>query len=124
MVHIDDPSRAVLACLDIVEVFRRLELVGRCGVTTGRNYCGVVGSARRMEYTVLGDTVNLSARLMANAAALAAAAGPPRRRRGGVPVEADEQLPRRQLRAHGHRGLGGQAAGGAGPGPHGEGVQR
>jgi len=67
MVHPDDPSRAVLACLDIIEVFKRLGLVGRCGVTTGRNYCGVVGSAKRMEYTVLGDTVNLAARLMANA---------------------------------------------------------
>jgi class 3 adenylate cyclase len=70
MVHTDDPSRAVLACLDIIEVFRRLGLVGRCGVTTGRNYCGVVGSAKRMEYTVLGDTVNLAARLMANASPL------------------------------------------------------
>lgn len=70
MVHTDDPSRAVLACLDIVEIFRRLGLEGRCGVTTGRNYCGVVGSAKRMEYTVLGDTVNLAARLMANAGSL------------------------------------------------------
>lgn len=70
MVHTDDPARAVLACMDMVEVFRRLSLVGRFGVTTGRNYCGVVGSAKRMEYTVLGDTVNLAARLMANAAPL------------------------------------------------------
>lgn len=70
MVHTDDPSRAVLACLEIVEVFRRLNLVGRCGVTVGRNYCGVVGSPKRMEYTVLGDTVNLAARLMANAGPL------------------------------------------------------
>eukprot|EP00929_Paragymnodinium_shiwhaense_P030351 TRINITY_DN17226_c0_g1_i1.p1 TRINITY_DN17226_c0_g1~~TRINITY_DN17226_c0_g1_i1.p1 ORF type:complete len:1125 (-),score=222.15 TRINITY_DN17226_c0_g1_i1:106-3480(-) len=69
MVHTDDPARAVHACHDIIKVFKRMDLVCRCGVTTGRNYCGVVGSAKRMEYTVLGDTVNLSARLMANAKA-------------------------------------------------------
>jgi len=70
LVHTDDPTRAVLACMDIAKVFNSLDLVGRFGVTTGRNYCGVCGSASRMEYTVLGDTVNLSARLMANAPAL------------------------------------------------------
>jgi len=67
LVHTDDPTRAVLACIDMVKVFKRLELTGRFGVTTGRAYCGVCGSASRMEYTVLGDPVNLSARLMSNA---------------------------------------------------------
>ena len=67
LVHTDDPTRAVLACFDMVKVFKRLKLCGKFGVTTGRSYCGVCGSARRMEYTVLGDCVNLSARLMANA---------------------------------------------------------
>jgi len=67
LVHTDDPTRAVLSCFDMVKVFKRLDLTGRFGVTTGRAYCGVCGSASRMEYTVLGDTVNLSARLMANA---------------------------------------------------------
>ncbi|CAE8606275.1 unnamed protein product [Polarella glacialis] len=69
LVHTDDPTRAVLTCFEIVKIFKRLSLVGRCGVTTGRVYCGVCGSAERMEYTVLGDDVNLSARLMANAPA-------------------------------------------------------
>lgn len=67
LVHTDDPTRAVLACFDMLKVFKRLKLFGKFGVTTGRSYCGVCGSARRMEYTVLGDCVNLSARLMANA---------------------------------------------------------
>jgi len=69
LVHTDDSTRSVLACFDMVKVFRGLNLTGRFGVTTGRAYCGVCGSAQRMEYTVLGDTVNLSARLMANAPA-------------------------------------------------------
>merc|ERR1719201_1258067 len=51
----------------MVHLFSHLGLGARFGVTSGRNYCGVVGSASRMEYTVLGDSVNLSARLMANA---------------------------------------------------------
>ena len=60
--HTDDPTRAVLACFDMVKVFERLHLKGKFGVTTGRSYCGVCGSARRMEYTVLGDCVNLAVR--------------------------------------------------------------
>mmetsp|Transcript_46581 Transcript_46581/g.120581 ORF Transcript_46581/g.120581 Transcript_46581/m.120581 type:complete len:1065 (+) Transcript_46581:85-3279(+) len=67
LVHPDDPTRAVLASMEFAQVFERLGLIGRFGVTTGRSYCGVCGSAKRMEYTVLGDCVNLSARLMANA---------------------------------------------------------
>jgi class 3 adenylate cyclase len=64
LVHTDDPTRAVLACFDMVKVFKRMNLGGRFGVTTGRSYCGVCGSSARMEYTVLGECVNLSARLM------------------------------------------------------------
>lgn len=34
------------------------------GVTSGSTFCGVVGHAHRHEYTVIGRTVNLAARLM------------------------------------------------------------
>jgi class 3 adenylate cyclase len=67
LVHTDDPTRAVLACFDMLKVLKKLSLTGKFGVTTGRTYCGVCGSASRMEYTVLGDCVNLSARLMSRA---------------------------------------------------------
>jgi class 3 adenylate cyclase/ankyrin repeat protein len=67
VVHIDDPARAIAACFDMVSALKSMNLVGRFGVTTGRVFCGIVGSNKRREYTVMGDTVNLSARLMANA---------------------------------------------------------
>eukprot|EP00930_Biecheleria_cincta_P063811 TRINITY_DN4933_c0_g2_i1.p1 TRINITY_DN4933_c0_g2~~TRINITY_DN4933_c0_g2_i1.p1 ORF type:complete len:1042 (-),score=195.94 TRINITY_DN4933_c0_g2_i1:241-3366(-) len=72
LVHPDDPTRAVLATMELVQVFKSLDLIGRFGVTTGRSYCGVCGSAKRMEYTVLGDCVNLAARIMTRAEPLGA----------------------------------------------------
>lgn len=67
LVHTDDPTRAVLSSFDMVKVFNALKCVGRFGVTTGRSYCGVCGSHRRMEYNVLGACVNLASRLMLQA---------------------------------------------------------
>jgi class 3 adenylate cyclase len=40
------------------------------GITTGRAFCGAVGSESRREYAMVGDIVNLSARLMGKAKAL------------------------------------------------------
>ncbi|HEU5109296.1 MAG TPA: AAA family ATPase, partial [Micromonosporaceae bacterium] len=59
--HEDDEERAVRCCLDL------LGLPGgpfRAGLTTAYAYCGEVGSLRRKEYLVMGDAVNLAARLM------------------------------------------------------------
>jgi len=66
LVHTDDPDRAIRCSFQAIQHLRELKLMGRFGVTTGRVFCGVVGSKGRREYTVMGDTVNLSARLMAN----------------------------------------------------------
>lgn len=83
--HEDDPQRAVRAALEmnhaLVEVNRRtceilsaipnLEtdfgvapLKQRIGLNTGFVFAGNVGSAVRHEYSVMGDEVNLTARLM------------------------------------------------------------
>ena len=39
------------------------------GVATGPMVCGNIGSVQQMEYTVIGDTVNLSSRLTGQAKA-------------------------------------------------------
>jgi class 3 adenylate cyclase len=71
--HEDDPHRAVLAGLDIVAgigPFREnvrqrygLDFDVRVGINTGLVVVGSVGSDLRMEYTALGDAINLAARM-------------------------------------------------------------
>ena len=64
MVHTDDPLRAIHACFAIIHAVKRLGLIANFGLSTGRVFCGMVGSSARQEYTTLGDSVNLAARLM------------------------------------------------------------
>jgi len=71
--HEDDPQRAILAGLEIQggiqgyaeDVKQRwgLELALRVGINTGLVVVGEVGSDLRMEYTALGDAINLAARM-------------------------------------------------------------
>ena len=71
--HEDDPHRAVLAGLDIVEGVRSyqeevkskwgLDFRVRVGINTGLVVVGEVGSDLRVEYTALGDAINLAARM-------------------------------------------------------------
>ena len=71
--HEDDPQRAVLAGLDIIEGIRayqaevksrwNLDFGVRVGINTGLVVVGEVGSDMRVEYTAMGDAINLAARM-------------------------------------------------------------
>ena len=75
--HEDAPRRAVHAALAIQRVLAGYskstekhagpELVMRIGINTGLVVVGKIGDDLRMEYTAIGDTVNLAARLQQSA---------------------------------------------------------
>ena len=65
--HEDDPERALRCAMDLQKVAATQALALAIGVTSGRVFAGPVGSETRREYTAMGDTVNLSARLMVEA---------------------------------------------------------
>jgi class 3 adenylate cyclase len=76
--HEDDPQRAVLAALEIqegikpyqeqVKLKHGLEFGLRVGINTGLVVVGEIGSDLRMEYTAIGDAINLAARMEQTAA--------------------------------------------------------
>jgi class 3 adenylate cyclase/predicted ATPase len=62
--HDDDPERAVRSALAIRERLVPMRVRHSTGVATGLAFCGIIGNATRREYTMIGDVVNLAARLM------------------------------------------------------------
>ncbi|MBN2223890.1 MAG: adenylate/guanylate cyclase domain-containing protein [Deltaproteobacteria bacterium] len=73
--HGDDPRRAIRAALDmrraleefnrsLIDRYRIVSLGMGIGIATGRAVVGTIGSAERMEYTAIGDTVNTASRIM------------------------------------------------------------
>ena len=76
--HEDDPNRAVLTGLEIVtglSPYRKkilekwdVDLNVRVGINTGLVVVGAVGSDLRMEYTAMGNAINLAARMEQTAA--------------------------------------------------------
>ncbi len=71
--HEDDPQRAILAGLGIVTEMKSyreqikathgIDFDVRVGINTGLVVVGTVGSDLRMEYTALGDAINLASRM-------------------------------------------------------------
>ncbi len=71
--HEDDPQRAILAGLEILEGMKayseqikrrwKLDMGVRVGINTGLVVVGAIGSDLRMEYTAMGDAINLAARM-------------------------------------------------------------
>ncbi|HRX02303.1 MAG TPA: adenylate/guanylate cyclase domain-containing protein [Anaerolineae bacterium] len=71
--HEDDPQRAVLAGLAIIAGVQRyresvrtrwgIDFSVRVGINTGLVVVGAVGSTQRMEYTAMGDAINIAARM-------------------------------------------------------------
>jgi len=74
----DDPARSVKTAIEMQRAMARLNrdweargqpaLRAGVGVNTGAVTAGNIGSTKRMDYTVIGDAVNLASRLCANAA--------------------------------------------------------
>ncbi len=64
LAHENDAARGVQAALAMQTRLRQFGLSSAVGITTGRVFCGSVGTDQRREYTMLGDTINLAARLM------------------------------------------------------------
>jgi len=62
--HEDDPARGVRAALEIEEAATDHGLRCAIGVTTGTLYCGPIGGPERRDLALVGDVVNLAARLM------------------------------------------------------------
>jgi hypothetical protein len=67
--HANNPERGILAALLTQRLVEQMGQRFACGVTTGALLCACVGSKVRSEYTMFGDAINLSARLMCKAKA-------------------------------------------------------
>jgi class 3 adenylate cyclase/tetratricopeptide (TPR) repeat protein len=62
--HSDDALRAIEAAWAVRQILKSHDVTASIGVATGRLFCGEYGGQTRREYSILGQTINLSARLM------------------------------------------------------------
>jgi hypothetical protein len=64
LAHENDARRAIEAAIELRQRLNPRNIPTSVGVATGTVFCGIYGSDTRRQYTVLGSTVNLAARLM------------------------------------------------------------
>jgi class 3 adenylate cyclase len=62
--HGDDQTRAVRAALELQRALREAGFRGAFGLATGEVFTGLLGTARRCAFALIGDVVNVAARLM------------------------------------------------------------
>lgn len=62
--HNDDAGHCARAALSIKDRFSKLFSEFSIGLTTGTISLGAVGNASRLEYALMGDSINMAARLM------------------------------------------------------------
>jgi class 3 adenylate cyclase len=77
IVHADDADRAMQCAIDQLAVLEKMNAKwkeqGRpvlgigIGINYGEVFAGNIGSNRRLEYTVIGDAVNIASRLCSSA---------------------------------------------------------
>jgi hypothetical protein len=65
--YTDNARRALSAGANIGFELNNLGMKTSVGISTGNAFCGSVGSYVRREYTMIGDVVNLAARLVSKA---------------------------------------------------------
>ena len=62
--HRNDAARAVQAALEMQQALGKLGRRSAIGITMGWVVCGPIGNPERREYTMVGNAVNMAARLM------------------------------------------------------------
>lgn len=63
-VHFDDATRGLQCATKFCQDLSRIDVHAYAGVTSGTAYSGTVGNRSRKEFALVGNTVNMAARLM------------------------------------------------------------